>query len=99
MQAENAIELLKSYLASEVRRKVDLVLNLATLTAKGQVTIPKAVREALGMKRGDVVSWELEDESGRLRVVPSIDQVYLRGVQAGLTEWSSDADVEAFADL
>ena len=74
-------------------------MNLATLTAKGQVTIPKAVREALGMKRGDVVSWEREDESVRLRVVPSIDQVYLRGVQAGLTEWSSDADVEAFADL
>jgi len=74
-------------------------LNLATLTAKGQVTIPKVVREALGMKRGDVVSWELEDESVRLRVVPSIDQAYLRGVQAGLTEWSSDADEEAFADL
>ena len=74
-------------------------MDLATLTAKGQVTIPKAVREALGMKRGDLVSWELEDESVRLRVVSAIDQVYLRGVQAGLTEWSSDADEEAFADL
>ena len=51
------------------------------------------------MKRGDLVSWELEDESVRLRVVSAIDQVYLRGVQAGLTEWSSDADEEAFADL
>ena len=74
-------------------------MDLATLTAKGQVTIPKAVRDALGMKRGDLVSWELEDESVRLRVVSAIDQVYLRGVQAGLTEWSSDADEEAFADL
>ena len=74
-------------------------MDLATLTAKGQVTIPKAVREALGMKRGDLVSWELEDESVRLRVLSAIDQVYLRGVQAGLTEWSSDADEEAFADL
>ena len=74
-------------------------MDLATLTAKGQVTIPKAVRDALGMKRGDLVSWELEDESVRLRVVSAIDQVYLRGLQAGLTEWSSDADEEAFADL
>ena len=51
------------------------------------------------MKRGDLVSWELEHESVRLRVVPAVDQAYLRGVQAGLTEWGSDADEEAFSDL
>jgi hypothetical protein len=37
----------------EVRR---YVMDLATLTAKGQVTIPKAVRNALGLKGGDLVS-------------------------------------------
>jgi hypothetical protein len=62
------------------------MMDLATLTAKGQVTIPKAVRE-------------LEDESVRLRVVSPIDLGYLRGVQAGLTEWGSDEDDVAFADL
>ncbi len=74
-------------------------MDLATLTAKGQVTIPKAVREALGLKRGDLVSWELEEESVRLRVVSPIDLGYLRGVQAGLAEWGSDEDEVAFADL
>ena len=74
-------------------------MDLATLTAKGQVTIPKGVRDALGLKRGDLVSWELEGESVRLRVVSPLDLNDLRGVQAGLTEWGSDEDEVAFADL
>ena len=61
-------------------------MNVSTLTAKGQVTIPMAVPEAVGLKRGDLVSWELEFESVRLKVVSQIDLGYLRGVQSGLTE-------------
>ena len=41
-------------------------LEVATLTAKGQVTVPKAVREALGLQRGDQLSWEVEDGSVRV---------------------------------
>jgi|TARA_E500000178_G_scaffold312257_1_gene328787 antitoxin PrlF len=74
-------------------------MELATLTAKGQVTVPKAVRDALGLKRGDVLSWELDDQSVRLRVVSPVDLDYLRGVESGLSEWASDADEVAFAGL
>jgi len=74
-------------------------MELATLTAKGQVTVPKAVRDALGLKRGDVLSWELDDQSVRFQVVSSVDLDDLRGVEASLSEWASDADEAAFAGL
>lgn len=38
-----------------------------TVTSKGQVTIPKAVREYLGVTPGTAVAFELEDD-GRVRV-------------------------------
>lgn len=38
---------------------------MATVTTKGQVTIPKPVRERLGVKPGDEVAFELA-EDGRV---------------------------------
>jgi len=76
-----------------------MTAELATLTSKGQVTVPKAVRDALGLRKGDQLSWELEDGSVRVRAVTPLDLTYLKGLEAGLQEWSSDADDEAFADL
>jgi antitoxin PrlF len=40
----------------------------ATLTSKGQLTIPKEVRERLGSRSGDRVVFELEDDSARMKV-------------------------------
>ena len=74
-------------------------MEFSTLTAEGQVTVPKAVRDALGRKRGDVLSWELDDQSVRLRVVSPVDLDDLRGVESSLCEWSSDANEAAFAGL
>ena len=76
-----------------------MTIELATLTAKGQVTVPKAVREALGLRQGDQLSWELEDGAVRVKAVTPLDLAYLEGLEAGLQEWSSAADDVAFADL
>ena len=72
-------------------------MEVATLTAKGQVNVPKTVREELGLRQGDQLRWELEDGSVRVRVVATIDVVYLQGLEGTLSEWISAADDQAFA--
>ena len=55
----------------------------ATLTNKGQITVPQAVRESLGLEAGDKVDF-VADPVGGYRVVPRRKDVkVLRGRFAG----------------
>ncbi len=52
----------------------------ATLTSKGQTTIPKAVREYLHLRPGDRMEFILE-ENGRVVLVPAVVDVReLKGI-------------------
>jgi len=42
----------------------------AKLTSKGQLTVPKAVRDALGLKQGDEVVFHLEGDRAILARTP-----------------------------
>jgi AbrB family looped-hinge helix DNA binding protein len=42
---------------------------MTTVTTKGQVTIPKAVRDYLGLKPGSAVAFEMADD-GRIVLKP-----------------------------
>jgi AbrB family looped-hinge helix DNA binding protein len=44
-------------------------MTLATITSKGQITIPKEVRDGLRLHTGDKVDFRLE-EDGTARMVP-----------------------------
>ena len=52
----------------------------STLTSKGQLTLPKEIREHLGVRQGDRVVF-LTDRSGRVWVEPATqDLMALRGL-------------------
>ena len=70
------------------------------LTQKHQVTIPKSVREKLGLEAGDTVAFEEgSDREIRLRKVIPLDIEYAAALEDTLSEWHSDADEEAYRDL
>jgi AbrB family looped-hinge helix DNA binding protein len=66
----------------------------ATITAKGQMTIPAAVRDSLGLKPGDTVAIELDQDKAILRKVRSIDVGWDVAVAATLSEWEDSLDDE-----
>ncbi len=47
----------------------------AKITSKGQVTIPAEVREALGLKQGDVLAFEVRADYVLVRKRPTLAEV------------------------
>lgn len=53
----------------------------ATVTSKGQVTIPVVVRTYLGLETGDRIEFVLNEETGRYEVLPATCSVTaLKGI-------------------
>ena len=52
----------------------------ATITSKGQITIPKAIRDALRLSTGDRVAFRLRDD-GIVELAPeTVDLLSLQGI-------------------
>lgn len=66
---------------------------IATLTIKGQVTIPKSIREGLRLQSGDKVEFVLAGgEEARLRpVTKKVDEVFGRLYKSGRKSVSIEA--------
>jgi AbrB family looped-hinge helix DNA binding protein len=44
-------------------------MDKATVTGKGQVTLPQRIREALAIETGDKLLFDIEDDQLRVRVI------------------------------
>ena len=74
-------------------------MELAKIGARGRATIPKSIRDAAGLREGDVIAFVFD--GGRLvvhKVVPGRDE-FLHGLGELMGEWLSPEDEEAWRDL
>jgi antitoxin PrlF len=64
------------------------------VTSKGQITIPKRVRESLHVETGDSLVFEVREGEAVIRRLPDIDPEWARAVQPTLNEWNGNLDDE-----
>jgi antitoxin PrlF len=69
------------------------------LTSKAQTTVPRQVRQALQLKPGDALVYEIDGTRVSLGKLASADVAHLRALQASLSEWETPEDAGAFDDL
>lgn len=72
---------------------------VSKVTSKFQATIPLAVRRKLGLKPGDAVVFEIENDTVRVRRATALDKEYAKALEGTLTEWLSKEDEEAYRGL
>jgi len=74
-------------------------MHTSRLSSKGQVTIPKEIREAIGLEPGNMIAYEVQNGSVILSRVEAFDAVFHEALAKSLEEWDSPEDEEAFRDL
>jgi antitoxin PrlF len=71
----------------------------AKLSTKGQVTVPKAVRQALGASKGDTLVYDVKGKIVTVERSEPFDALFHAALSRTLEEWTSPEDDVAFRDL
>lgn len=74
-------------------------MQTSKLSSQGQVTVPKAIREQLALRPGDLVAYEVVGDRVVLTRVDPFDAAYHAALSTTLEEWDSPEDDEAFEEL
>jgi antitoxin PrlF len=75
------------------------MLQTSKLTSKFQTTVPTQVRKILHLQAGDMVGFEIVGSDVRLKRATPLDLAFAQALEGTLTEWSTEADNDAFRDL
>lgn len=65
---------------------------MSKISSKGQTTIPQEVRESLQARPGDLLQYTIENGKVIIRKFTPDDVLFLKGMQAQLSEWQRSED-------
>ena len=74
-------------------------MKASKLTSKYQATVPKEVREFLGLASGDGLQWEIENDYVVVKKLSKLDLEWHKAVEMTLQEWNSPEDDKAYGSL
>lgn len=74
-------------------------MKASKLTSKYQATVPKEVREFLGLAAGDGLQWEIENNQIVVKKLSKLDLEWHKAIEMTLQEWNSPEDDEAYGSL
>ena len=69
------------------------------ITSEGQITLPKEIRNKLGVHAGDLLVYEVEGNIVVVRKAEAVDPAWHRNLSETVDEWGSANDHENFDDL
>ena len=69
------------------------------LSTKGQVTLPKSVRDSIGAKPGDWIAYDVQGSRVTLSRVEPLNLPFHTALAQSFDEWSTPEDEFAFRNL
>ncbi len=74
-------------------------MQISRLSQKGQVTLPRKIREIIGAKAGDLIVYEPGEGEVTLRRIEPFDAAFYVALSGTVDEWSAEEDEKAFRNL
>ena len=74
-------------------------MGFSKITTRGRTTIPRRMRDAIGLREGDLVAFSHRGDHLVLRKVEVASGAHGDGVSGAMSEWESAADEDAWRDL
>ncbi len=62
------------------------------ISEKGQTTVPKVIRDALGIHSGDLIQYEVEGNVIKIRKLDAEENIWLKSIETTLEEWHGSDD-------
>ena len=65
---------------------------MSKISDKGQITVPKIIRETLKIRAGDFIKYDVEENTVKIRKLETKENIWLRSIESTLEEWEGDKD-------